>query len=491
MHEAGRNTFAVGAWLFLRLLAVVHLIAFVSLWVQLEGLIGPHGLLPAKPYFEAVHQQLGSAAVLQLPTLCWVFGSGPFLHVLCGAGVSLSLLLFAGVAPALCLGLLWAAYLSLNYAGQVFFHFQWDTLLLETTFLAIFFAPWSLLPRWRAFEPPPAARILLWWLLFRLMFLAGVVKLASGDSTWRNLSALTFHYETQPLPTPLAWFSHQLPAWWHRASCAGMFVLELFVPFFLFATRTLRHNAAILLVAFMAAVALTGNYTFFNLLAIALCVPCFDDTWWRAVRPARALRVCPLLDPKPHLAPRWQRRITLPFAALVIAFTLLQAMPSLAPGFGSVNGFRQLAAVVDPFRSLNNYGLFAVMTHPRPELVFEGSEDRIEWRAYEFKHKPGALARRPTWVAPHQPRLDWQLWFAALGTPQQNPWVISLCEQLLRGNPVVLALFAENPFPDKPPRFVRIVRYEYHFTDAATRAATGHWWRRSPMDFYVPAASLR
>ena len=280
MMETRGNCFAFSTWLFLRLLAVVHLIAFVSFWMQLEGLVGEHGILPATRYFAAVHEQLGRAAYGQLPSLCWAFGAGKFLHVLCAGGVACSLLLFAGIAPAVCLALLWAAYLSLNAAGQDFFNFQWDALLLETTLLAIFVAPWSLWPRWRLHEPPRLARWLVWWLLFRLMFLAGVVKLASGDPTWRDLSALTFHYETQPLPTPLAWYAHQAPAWWQRAECAGMFAIELVVPFFLFAPRALRHNAALLLAAFMGAIALTGNYTFFNLLAIALCLFCLDDAWW-------------------------------------------------------------------------------------------------------------------------------------------------------------------------------------------------------------------
>src|SRR4051812_15505626 len=162
---AGANRFAFASWLFLRLLALVHLIAFVSFWVQFEGLVGPHGILPAPAYFAAVREQLGPAAYAQLPSLCWVFGAGKFLHVLCAAGVALSLLLFAGIAPAVCLALLWAAYLSLNYAGQIFFNFQWDTLLLETTLLSVFLAPWSLLPLWRTHEPPRIARLLLAWLL--------------------------------------------------------------------------------------------------------------------------------------------------------------------------------------------------------------------------------------------------------------------------------------------------------------------------------------
>ncbi len=500
MAERSNHGFAFATWLFLRLLAITHGIAFISLWVQLEGLIGPRGILPATRYLAAVREHYGASAFTALPTLCWWLGSETFLHVLCGAGVGLAMLLFAGVAPALCLALLWAAYLSLSCAGQVFFNFQWDALLLETTLLAIFVAPWSLLPLWRAHEPPRAARWLLTWLLFRLMFLSGLVKLTSGDLTWRGLTALTFHYETQPLPTSLAWYVHQLPVWWHRASCAGMFMLELVVPWFLLTSRALRHNAALLLIALMAVVVLTGNYTYFNLLAIALCLLCLDDTWWRAVLPP-ALQRNQLLhsssashptehsvSPRANLslarATRWLGGLA---AAAVVAFTLAQEIAA----YRAVPGVAAISRAVGPFRSFNSYGLFRVMTNPRPELIFEGSNDGRAWLAYEFPHKPGVLDRRPTWVAPHQPRLDWQLWFAALGSPQQNPWVYSLAEHLLRGTPEVLALVAHNPFPEKPPRHLRIVRYEYHFTDATARTATGQWWRRTPLDFYLGPASLK
>lgn len=486
------NRFTLATWLFLRLLALVHLIAFLSFWVQLNGLVGPHGILPAARYFAAVREQVGAAAYYELPSLCWIFGSGTFLHVLCAGGVAVSLLLFAGVAPPVCLALLWAGYLTVCSAGQVFFNFQWDALLIEATLLAIFVAPWSWWPLWRRTEPPWPARLLLWWLLWRLMFLGGIVKLTSGDSAWRDFSALTFHFETQPLPTPPAWYVHQAPAWWHRATCVGMFVLELFVPFFLFASRTLRHNAALLLAAFMAAIALTGNYTFFNLLAIVLCLACLDDAWWSRILPPRRQSAFPLIGEKPMMPPppvqAWLTRI---FAVATFGYTAVQAIPACFPAVGEPPGFSILEGIAGPTRSFNNYGLFAVMTRPRPELVFEGSDDGRAWRAYEFPHKPGDLSRRPTWVAPHQPRLDWQLWFAALGNLQQNPWCLALAEHLLRGTPEVLALLERNPFPQKPPRYVRIVRYEYHFTDAAARARTGQWWRRAPLDIYLPPASLR
>ena len=480
---AGRDRFAFAAWLFLRLLALIHVIAFTSYWLQLDGLVGPHGLLPAQAFFDAVRAHLGTGAWWQLPSLCWVFGADHFLSVLCAGGIVLSLLLFAGIAPAFCLTLLWAAYLSLVNAGQVLFGFQWDSLLLETTLLAIFLAPWSLCPLWRPVEPPRLGRWLLWWLLLRLMFLSGAVKLTSGDPVWRNLTALVFHYETQPLPTTLAWHVHQLPLWVQRLSCAVMFLIELPVPFLIFAPRRFRHVAALLIVGFMALIFLTGNYTFFNLLTIALCALCLDDAWW-----ARVLRRAPVVAQPHRSVPRW---LLVPVAVMIAVFTFVQGWARLTGYPPFRQSYFAAERVIGPFRSLNSYGLFAVMTTTRPELIIEGSNDGREWLPYELPHKPGDLSRRPDFVAPFQPRLDWQLWFAALEPAEQNPWVLALCDHLLHGTPEVLRLFATNPFPGQPPRFVRVVRFEYQFTNAAERARNGHWWRRTPLDYYVEPASLR
>jgi len=222
--------YSLSSWLFLRILAVIHLIAFVSFWTQAPGLIGPHGLLPAARLFAYVHQHLGWSRYWQLPSLCWWLGTGAALPALCAAGIVLALLLFAGIAPALCLALLWLDYLSLACAGQIFFDFQWDALLLETTLLAIFLAPWSLRPGWRRTEPAALGRGLLVWLLFRLMLLSGLVKLTSGDPQWRHFTALAFHYQTQPLPTALAWYAQQLPLRVQWLCCAIMFAIELLVP---------------------------------------------------------------------------------------------------------------------------------------------------------------------------------------------------------------------------------------------------------------------
>jgi len=487
-REVRRPEFGFGSWLFLRLLGMVNLIAFLSFWVQLPGLVGPHGLMPAQPFLDAVHAQIGAARFWELPTLCWLFGGGAFLHVLCAAGVLLSLALIAGIAPAVCLGLLWVAYLSLCGAGQVFLEYQWDALLLEVNLLAVFLAPWV----WRAgrlrADPPRLARWLLWWLLIRLMLLSGAVKLLSGDPVWTNLTALYYHFQTQPLPTWVAWYAQQLPPGMLRAACALMFVIELGAPLLLLGPRRVRHLGAALLILLQALIALTGNYTFFNLLTAGLGLLCFDDAFWRSLL-RRPVAGGP--SPAPVRA-RWcPRRGLVPAAGVVLSLTLLAAVPTLRLRFLWNGWVAGVLETVGPLRSFNSYGLFAVMTKERPEIVIEGSDDGRTWRPYEFKAKPGDPHRRPRFVAPHQPRMDWQLWFAALDYPNIDPWVSTLCLRLLQGSPDVLALFASNPFPAKPPRQVRAVLYDYAFTTPAVRAATGRWWERTPVDLYVRPLALR
>ncbi len=490
--DAGRPAFGISAALFVRLLGAVHLVAFVSFWAQYRGLVGPGGILPAQPFLDAVRESAGAARFWELPTLCWWFGAGRFLGILCAAGVVLSLAVMAGVAPAAGLALLWAGYLSLCAAGQEFWSFQWDALLLETTLFAVLLAPWSAWT-WRARpDPPRSARWLLGWLLIRLMLLSGAAKLLSGDEAWRDLTALNYHFETQPLPTWVGWYAHQFPAWTKAAACGLMFAIELGGPFLLLLPRRLRHLGAGLQFAFQALIALTGNYTFFNLLTASLCVLFIDDRFWRdcvrrlhlpwprapAGRPAPRVRPCP-------------RLVLVPAAITGFALTGLVTVLTLFPAAGRFRWLAAPAEAVAPLHSFNRYGLFAVMTRERPEIIIEGSDDGVTWLPYEFAAKPGDLRRRPGFVAPYQPRLDWQLWFAALDYPQREPWVANLCIRLLEGAPDVTALFAANPFPARPPRRIRAVLYDYTFTDRATRAKTGRWWDRSPVDFYVPSIALR
>ena len=512
-------------WTFLRALGLIYLIAFVSLWTQISGLIGHDGILPTDRFMPAVQQLcdrqgIGLDRFRFLPTLCWLNSSDGFLKFQCVAGAALAILLIVGIAPAPCLTLLWLLYLSLITVGRDFLGFQWDNLLLEAGFLAIFFAPLQLLPRWGALfgartalsartgaaesadmavrapvQEGPPSRIVLWLLrllLFKLMFSSGCVKLLSGDPNWRNLTALTFHYQTQPLPTWIAWYANQLPLWFQKMSCAIMFGIELGAPWLIFAPRRLRFCGGVAIVFLQILILLTGNYTFFNLLTLALCLLLLDDFVLAKLTPRKLRPAIPSVTchPSPVTRSRWPRFITVPLACVVAALSLFQ----MGLMFGVRPGWLFPVAVADgwlaPFRSFNGYGLFAVMTTDRREIIVEGSNDGVNWLPYEFKYKPGDVKKRPAFVAPHQPRLDWQMWFAALGNSRQNPWFANFCERLLQGSPEVLALLEKNPFPNHPPRYLRAEFYDYHFTNFAERRATGAWWKRELLGEYLPPISL-
>ena len=478
-----RATFYLSRWLFLRGLGCIYLIAFLSLWGQIHGLIGSNGILPAEQYLTAVRQQIGTEGYYLLPTLFWLHPSDACLHFLCAGGVVLSLVLIAGFLPTATLIGLWMFYLSLVTVGQAFLSFQWDVLLLEAGFLAIFFAPLRIRDTFtRVSETSSAFLWLLRWLLFRLMFASGFVKLAS-DAVWRDFTALNFHYETQPLPTWIGWYAHQLPEWLHKVSVIGMFAVELVIPFLIFAPRRLRTAGCIGLIGLQVLILLTGNYCFFNLLAIALCLLLIDDVTWKGLLSKRLMPNFQSLENSPH---RYRR------VCIAVVAMLLFVLSSVRFG-GQL--FRDVrfpdVAWIRPFRSVNTYGLFADMTESRPEIIVEGSNDRITWETYRFRWKPGDLKEAPKWVAPHQPRLDWQMWFAALrGSYRNTPWFSYFIEALLQGKPEVLQLLAENPFPDTPPRYVRATLYDYHFTDIATKRSEGTWWYRERKGLYCPAVSL-
>ncbi len=481
----------LGRWLFLRLLGVIYFLAFVSLWSQVDGLIGSHGILPAAEFLRSIAERVGPERFWWLPTLGWWNASDWFLRLLCGGGAGLAVLLFCGVAPRLVSAALWVAYLSLGTLGQDFLSFQWDTLLLECGFLAIFFAPRQWLPD-LARETPPSI-VIVWlyrWLLFRLMFLSGAVKLLSRDHWWWSLRALEVHYETQPLPTWIGWYAHQLPASGQRFSVVVMFAIELAAPFLIFTGRRGRRIAAAGIAGLMLLIVATGNYCFFNLLTLALCLLLLDDDDLRPFVPRR------LTPPsQSETSPTfWARVRTAGVAVLAATLLLISGAEMNARMFGWEPWpapLQELTRLAAPFRSVNSYGLFAVMTSPRLEIEIEGSDDRVNWRTYQFRWKPGELGHAPAFVQPHQPRLDWQMWFAALGDYRQNPWFLHFLERLLQGSPPVLGLLERNPFPSAPPRYVRATLYEYHFTDWATRRATGGWWRREKKGPYCPEASLR
>jgi len=479
---------------FLRALGLIYLIAFVSFWVQVDGLVGSNGILPVNQFLPTVREQLGQGAYSLLPTLCWFNADNAFLHFLCGGGVVLSLFLIFGIAPAISLFALFAFYLSLTIVGQVFLSFQWDILLLETGFLSIFLAPWQLWQK-RGQEPPVsrAALFLLKLLLFKLMVMSGVVKLTSGDDCWWNLTALDYHYWSQPLPTIFGWWADQHPEWFKHFSVGFCMAVEIIAPFFIWAPRRPRLIAAGLMIFLQLVIALTGNYCFFNLLTLALCLLLIDDAIWRrnVRQDNRAVRAYSSGAPSDRALPS---RLLMYGAIIVIIVSLpINAWLVFTAFKPDAEWPRRLAFAyehLEPFRIVNGYGLFRVMTKDRREIVIEGSADGIDWLPYEFKWKPGNVMRAPGWCAPHQPRLDWQMWFAALGTPERNPWFIRLAICLLEGKPDVIRLFAHDPFPNQPPRYVRAILYRYRFTTAKEHRQTGAWWKSQELREYLPAVSL-
>ncbi len=477
-------TYRRASALFLRLLGLIYFTAFVSLWVQVHGLIGARGILPIARFLEWAQSRVPDASRFWLlPTLCWFNSSDRFLDLLCGVGAGASLVVTAGVAPAASLAVAWVSYLSLTVAGQTFLEFQWDMLLLETGFLAIFLAP-PVFGRWRGNPSPTRAiRLLLGWLLVRLMLSSGIVKLSSGDPTWRSLTALRYHYFTQPLPPWTAWFASHLPAGLQTASCLALFAIELGVPFLIIAPRRIRHSAAAVIALLQVAIIATGNYAFFNLLTLALCVLLLDDTAFPEAKPGR--------EEESRVArPRaWPRTVILPLTGILVLATVVVFSGAFREPMGWPQPVVRFVELLAPLRVANGYGLFSVMTTSRPEIVVEGSNDGSRWVPYEFRWKPGDLRRRPLFVAPHQPRLDWQMWFAALGGYEENPWFLRFAARLLEGSPDVLRLLDEDPFGGHPPKYIRAQVYEYRFTDAATRRRTGAWWTREPMGLYCPILS--
>jgi predicted DCC family thiol-disulfide oxidoreductase YuxK len=485
----GPHEYSLTRWLFLRVIGIIYFIAFASLAGQVMGLIGSGGILPVSEYLDAIAARFDSPERFALlPTLLWADHSDAFIQVLCIGGMLLSVLVVLDIATMPVLAVLWAGYLSLVNGGQDFLSFQWDILLLETGFLAIFLSSFHIFPRIERQRAP--SMVIVWlfrFLLFRLMFMSGIIKFASGDPTWSNLTALDYHYWTQPLPTPLAWFAAQMPQWFHQISALIMFFIELVVPFMFFMPRRIRFIGAWLTILLQVMIILTGNYTFFNWLTIALCILLFDDDALRRWFPAR------LRDVTQARASRIKRVVAVVLAALLIFLGSLQVLRLLD---SRINPRDMPAPVADIFRRSSalhlssGYGLFATMTTTRPEIIVEGSDDGEEWLPYTFRFKVGDIYRPPPIVAPHQPRLDWQMWFAALGSYENNPWFISFIRHLLLGSRDVLDLLEANPFPARPPEFIRARLFHYRFTSSEERAANGAWWVREEAGLYLPPVSL-
>jgi len=450
------ESYSLALGIFPQLLGFVYLLACVSLLAQVKGLYGSQGILPINEVATALKRRLGVWGFLRFPSIFWFNSSDQFITTSAWLGCFLSLYLLVGFPPLPALVLLWLIYLSFVSMGREFLSFQWDALLLETGFMTMF------LP----LAPHSSALVIMAYqfFIFRFMLSAGTVKLTSQDPNWRNLSAMSFHYETQPIPNRLAWYAHQLPEGLQKFSTVGTFLFELLIPLLILGPAPFKLACFCLLTFFQGLILITGNYGFFNILTIVLAAPLVDDRYLgRLMKSQSEISSVPYLDV---------------MLSVIFAIFFILNLLQLIRLFMRPHWLTRILSQCGRWHISNPYGLFAVMTTKRYEFVIEGSNDLKSWLPYEFYWKPGDPATPPRQVAPHQPRLDWQMWFAALNPTYVEPWLSRLIERLLEGSTAVQGLFRTIPFKASPPRYIRLRVYRYHFTDLAAKKATGEWWQR-------------
>jgi hypothetical protein len=474
-HEKGiPRTYWLTRFVILRLLGILYAVAFLVAIHQIVPLIGSNGLLPVGDYLERVGDAFGSpqAGFMRLPSIFWFAHSDTSLLLVAWIGFILSCIVIAGYANSLLLVVLWLLYMSIVHVGQDWYGYGWEIQLLETGFLAIFLCP---LLDMRPFpkRPPPMPIIVLFrWLAFRIMLGAGLIKIR-GDEVWRNGTALYYHFETQPLPGPFSRWFNFLP---HTLLTFGVwfnFLAELVAPWFVFWPRIARHIAGSIIILFQLVLIVSGNLSFLNWLTIIPALACFDDGFWSKVLPGVLVRKAKIaavgsMSFKPITVTAW-------------VVTALIAILSIQPVINMLSPRQIMNTSFDSLDLVNTYGAFGSVGRERLNVVFEGTMDEnpgdhADWKPYIYKGLPVALDKRPPQIAPYQLHLDWQMWFAAMGSPEQYPWTLNLVWKLLHNDPDTVGLFASNPFPDKPPRFIRAVLYNYRF--AQPNNAEGPWWQR-------------
>lgn len=499
--DVGRPVYDISGYYFPRLIGLIFLFAFLSLWVQIDGLAGSRGILPVAGHLAAVENHFRGTGSLwpawwQVPSLLW-FGAGDtMLHVWLALGTVASLLLICGFFPAFAAFVAWLCYLTFASAVPVFLNFQWDALLLEAGLLVVFYVPWTRRLRPGASAPSRLGRLLVWWLLFRLMFESGIVKLYGFDGTGRNAwldgTALDFHYFTQPIPVALSWWFAQLPSAFHLLSLAAVFFVELVLPFFIAGPRRLRMAAFWGFTLLMALIILSGHYGFFNLLTLALCVSLVDDACWPSwLRPG----ACASSSAAPGRV-AWPEKIhrrILPVVAVVLLFLttvqLLIVLRAVSPATAA-----PWLGPFAPLRSANSYGLFSVMTTERPEITVEASADGVTWLPYRFRYKMEADEAAMPCFLPHMPRLDWQMWFAALeyrAAGQPPGWILPFLGRLQEQSPPVLGLLDRGGAAEVTPKYFRLRLDLLTFTEAGQRAATGRLWQTEGLPACTIEGSLQ
>jgi lipase maturation factor len=490
------RTHLLPRWIFLRCLGVIYFSAFYSLLFQIKGMIGPNGILPAASYLQDVANYYpGLQRFWFAPTLLW-FGAGNHaLMLITSVGLIASVAVVLNWWPRITLAICLVCFLSFVAAAQDFSSFQSDGMLLEAGFISLFFVP----PGWRpglgaAHPPSYLSLFLLKWEWFRIYFESGIVKLTSGDYSWRHLTAMDDYYQNGPLPTWIGWYVQQLPHWFHAATALMTLVAELGLVWMLFLSRRFRIICFLIVTPFQIGIILTANYTFLNYLVLVLGFLLLDDGSVRSVLPQRwknwgkrdskgsSERQGSPSRSAALLRPVWRSVAGIYlgwvfYATTALLFAMIPYAPPLPLG---------PARALDPFRIANQYGLFANMTHERYEIEFQGSSDGQNWMTYPFRYKPQDVRKAPGVYAPYQPRFEWDLWFASLGNWRNYPWVVQTEARLLQNQPDVLALFAGYPFSDVPPQKVRAVIWQYWFTDRATKRKEGTWWRRKFLGLYAP-----
>lgn len=501
-RERGAQDRLIPRWLFLRALGGIYFSAFFSLALQIRGLIGPNGILPAGSYLQAVAESLGHWQRLwYAPTLLWWSSNAAMLQAMCWAGMLASILLLFNLWPRGMLVVCFLCFLSFVSAAQDFSGYQSDGMLLEAGFISLFFAPaglWAGLGRAR--PPSRASLFLLQWEWFRIYFESGAVKLLSGDEEWRHFTAMDEYYQNGPLPTWIGWCLQHLPHWFHASTVGATLVMELALVWMLFLPRRWRIACFFIVTPWQIVVILTANYTFLNYLVLAMGVLLIDDAFARSIMPARwrdRLMPAATSDESASRAtggtPSWRSGIHRGWKFLKLSIaTVMLTWVGYATAAQLIWMFAQPplptfpVSALEPFRIANRYGLFAVMTRARYEIEFQGSSDGQTWVAYPFRYKPQALNEPPGIYAPYQPRFDWNLWFASLGSWREYPIVPNTEVRLLSNEKDVLALFAANPFPREPPQQIRVLLWQYWFTTMKEKRETGAWWRRQQLGLYAP-----
>lgn len=454
--------YVTSADLFVRLLGMVYVFAFGAFLFQIEGLLGERGILPVGSYLKFIKARV-TYPYYKVPTLFWLNASNRALMGVVLVGTVCGLLLVAGIAPPLMLALLYILYLSVVSAGQDFLSFGWEMFLLEITLNAFFLS--------LTVVPNSVIWLSLNLLLFRFHFQGGIVKFQSRDPNWRNLTAVGYHYQSQPLPNTFAWYAYRMPLWFQKFSCAMMLIVEILVPFLIFTSDELRLGVCFAFVGLQFFIWLTGNFSFLNYLTVVFCTILIADSFL------------------PYQIPAVETPWPLNLFLIVVGFILLfaQVINLWNSFFPRLAYITDLFSYLQPFHIGTRYGIFAVMTTKRLEIVMEGSADGILWKEYLFRYKPSEVGRRPRRIAPYQPRLDWQMWFLPFSNYASEPWLQNFCYHLLKGTPDVVKLLRHNPFPEKPPKYVRGLAYDYVFTAPGEEG----WWKRTLQGRYTPDLTLR